>query len=289
MTDSSGVTETTVTNSAYSIREGALSEVIDITLAAGQAQELEEGKRYAVIVPPGGGVQVLDNDLDDYRTAPRRQAGSHRVFDEPSFTGLVEDLRDADAPVRVYADPTKRSIVAVLNDAADGAPGWRDHRVELALIPTPEWSQWTAKDGQLQGQTDFAEFLEDHLSDVRVPAGAILLEVVLDLQATTGVTFEQGTRLADGQRQFVYREDTTATAGRSGELVVPEEFRLSLNPWQGTTAPIDVVCKLRFRTSADGLKIGYRLVNASRLLDEAFANIITTLRANGANVVLGAP
>lgn len=270
-------------------RRGDVAAALDAALAAGTPHLLEEGKQYAVVVPPGGGLSTIDLDLDEYRDQPRRAKGDIHVYDEESFVGLIAGLVDSIADVRVYANPVGRQVIAVLEDSRAQAPSWRDNRVTLDLIETPAWKAWTGHDSKLMGQVEFAEFLQENAADIRTPDAATLLEVALSLQQTVGVTFEQGFRLEDGQRQFVYKEESTATAGRAGDLTVPERFTLSLNPWVGTTAPIEVIAQLRFRTDASGLRIGYKLIQVERLVQLAFDNILTTLRGKDLEVIQGRP
>ncbi|MCH1933271.1 YfdQ family protein, partial [Shewanella sp. A25] len=66
--------------------------------------------------------------------------------------------------------------------AAHGA-----HVAAMALPYSEEWKAWTAIDGKLMPQREFARFIEENAVDVVAPSGADLLEVVRDLQAVRKV------------------------------------------------------------------------------------------------------
>lgn len=260
-----------------------IQAVIDTAVASAIPTALEEGKRYAI--SHQNGVVIVDNDLDQYRDRPRRQSGTIVVRDGASLLSLVDDLG---YNVRVYADPVGRSITAVLNDA-DQSPAFRDHRVTLALSPTVEWKRWAAKDGNMMTQADFAEHLEDCALDIAEPTSAELLEIAQSLQATNAAEFKSGVRLASGQRQFQYVETIAARAGQAGELLIPETFKVALTPWTGGDKPYAVTARLRFRITGDGLRLGYRLVDPDRILEAAFEDVLTPIRAADLTVILGTP
>lgn len=281
--------------------------VIDAAVASTAGQDVEDGVT-AFVVPAGGSVAVIDRATDEHRQLaglnPRRSvAGTITVRDETSLIELVRRAGRDDSTV-VYADPVTRQVVAVLDDdwdarggdsggTADGGElfGWRNRRLQLALVHTPEWRRWADLDRKMIPQQTFAEHIEESLEEIRVPSAADMLEVAQSLQANMGVQFQSGVRLRDGQRQFTYREETQGTAGRNGTLEVPDEFELALVPWQGrSSAPFVVKARLRYRIGASGLSIGYVLVDVERILRTAFEeDVVAPIREAGLTVVHGTP
>lgn len=283
--------------------------LIDVAVASTQGTDVTDPGVIAFPTTAGGGVAVIDRDSDELHqraghNPARSVAGTTVVRDEKSLIEVVTRWADHDNRSVVYADPLERDVVAVLDDDWDaggsdsGGPGptgslygWRRRRVRLELVHTTEWERWAQFDRKMLTQEQFAEHVEESLEDIRDPSAADMLEIAQTLQATTGVTFRQSTRLASGQRQFTYAEETQAQAGASGTLVVPEQFELALVPWQGRDdAPFEVHARLRYRIGGTGLRIGYVLMDVERILRTAFRDdVITPIRAAGLKVVHGTP
>lgn len=257
--------------------------VRDLAVAAVAPHELLPGLR-AFVLPDNSRVHLVDTE--EFEGAPRRPAGrTLTVRDEASLIALCAELGTR---VRVYADPVARVLTAVLNDDVDGStPGWRDLRVTLGLVHTVEWKRWTDHDGKLLPQREFAEHIEECLSDIVEPVGADMLEIAQTLEATTRANFRSSVRLTDGQRQFLYNEDTSASAGQSGELVIPETFVLALRPWKGRGGRFRVEARLRYRVTDEGLRLGYRLIDIDKILDAAFQEILDEITAHELDVIIG--
>lgn len=272
-----------------------LQAVVDAAVTSVAPAHVGVGEVLAFVVPAGGRLATVDRDGEaDLLAAglpPRRSvAGTTTVYDERGLIELAERWGDFSSTV-VYADPVGRQVTAVLDDDRDGTgPGWRARRVRLNLVHTPEWERWARIDGTLLSQHEFAEHVEACLEDIRTPTAADMLEIAQSLEATTDVTFQSGVRLASGQRQFTYREDTTASAG-GGDLTIPDVIELGLVPWQGRDArPFLVKARLRYRVSPQGLRLGVVLVDVDRILRTAFEDdVVTPIREAGLRIVNGTP
>lgn len=217
-------------------------------------------------------------DLEGYLPEPARSRGHAVLHDPHSFVEYVNRL--AVRPLTTaWADLSTRSISAVLNDHGDNdQAGWRDHTVALELQVDPEWTAWTNASGKLKPQTEFAEFLEEHTPSIKEPSAADLLEVATTFQANRGVTFSQGTRLSSGEVQLRYEETTTSTAGRRGQLEVPERIKLELSPFLGGD-PVEITALLRWRIDPNThkLAIGFTLQRHDLALRQAFDRIRQTV------------
>jgi uncharacterized protein YfdQ (DUF2303 family) len=244
---------------------------------------------YSVVVPDGSDLQIVD--LETHRDYPDRMHGTTRLHDVGSLLGFVDE-HEWDA-TKVYASLAAFRIVAVFNDdvKADGEqrPGWGDHRAELDLVRTPEWSAWEESDGRMMNQADFAEFIEDRLLDIVEPEAADMLELAQTFHAVTGVNFRSSTILASGQRQLTYEESTTATAGHGGKLVIPKEFVLGIPPFENGEA-YRLTARLRFRLSSGSLALGYRLTRPRDVLRAAFDDVVDNVATTvAASVFRGTP
>lgn len=171
--------------------------------------------------------------------------------------------------LELWADIDARTIRAIL----DGYDGLRKHTATLQLKIAREWAEWAHIDGKLLGQVEFAQFIEDHLSTIAQPDGAQLLDICQTLEATKSAVFKQQHILASGQRTFRHEEQIEGKAGVKGDLTIPGELTLVLRPFQGSD-PIPITARFRFRPDSEGLRLGVKLAEPDRVLEEAFALIV---------------
>jgi uncharacterized protein YfdQ (DUF2303 family) len=265
-----------------------LKVVIDTAVRTVAPAVLDPGKVYAFNTP--NGVQKIDLTGDDYKDNPSRKTGTVNVRDSASFIAYWD--KHSSGASEVYADADALSITAVLDAHSETEPAWGSHRLHLQLRATESWKQWMAKDGKLQSQEDFAEFLEDHLAELKDPDAATMLEIAQSMQAATKVEFQSGIRLADGQRQFKFTEDTTAKAGQKGQLTIPEVFVVGLIPFDGNDGAEGYLmnARLRYRIPNGHLQIGYKLEDPRRFRDLAFAAVLKAVSEHvGRPVMNGSP
>lgn len=242
-----------------------------------------EGVENLVFVPTPAAREDRILDLQKYAGVPRRKSGVITVFDTDSFNKIM--AQNADAGVqRVYVDRDVKApkIVGVMNDHGE-TKGWRDFLVQLELRETPQWKKWQEMDGQMVGQTVFAEFIEDNLQDVAQPEGATMLEIVTYLQATRTVEFKSGIRLSNGQVQFEHTENTDARVG-VGRIEVPETFMIALMPFHGS-ALYRVPARFRYRLNDGKLTLGLKLQRIESLMDEVINEMIKAIKCE--NIVQG--
>jgi uncharacterized protein YfdQ (DUF2303 family) len=264
--------------------------VIDTAKQASTAQELQVGKIYTVALGAGCS-KTIDLTGDEWKATPSRKTGSTTVRDVPSF--LAYYGKHADDSTEVYADVDRHTVTAVLDAHAADADGarWGSHRVALALRTTQSWRDWTGHSGKLMSQDEFAEFLEDHVSELVAPAAAEMLEIAQSLQAATKVEFKSASRLADGQRQFEFVETVQAKAGTKGQLTIPESFKIGVKVFEGAEVGDTVTALLRYRINGDKLTIGYKLQQPQDVLTIAFQDVVTAVGEgiNGGTVLNGTP
>lgn len=251
--------------------------VVDTALASAEPVILEEGKRYAFVLP-GGGVHVVDNDHDVYRDHPRRKTGHVQLRTAQSLVQYVD--KHAMAETELYADVDTGKVVAVINahggseeDTNPGPAGWGDHRATLTVKRTPAWQAWANRNGAWMSQLDFAEHLEDRLVDIVKPTGADMLELAQTFQANRSVAFKSSKRLTNGETQLEYREEIDATAGKIGQIAIPDRFTLALIPFEGGDA-IRVDARLRYRINGQQLMLSYVLDRPEEILALAFDGVL---------------
>jgi uncharacterized protein YfdQ (DUF2303 family) len=221
-------------------------------------------------------------NLEQYGAAPARKRGTITVFDAASFNQVLKDNEGAgDVAIYLDRDPNKPTVEAVLNGHGRAGAGWGDLRAKIEFRPTPQWVKWKGIDGKLLPQTDFAEFVEDNLSDIADPAGATMLEIATQFQATRVTAFRRAIRLSDGNLQFENVENTEAKVGAT-QIQVPETIKLQLAPLQGSPAYL-VPARFRYRLEDGKLRLGVKLERVEDLMDRVLGDIIGGIE-RGANV-----
>ncbi|MGI8729186.1 MAG: DUF2303 family protein [Solirubrobacteraceae bacterium] len=243
----------------------------------------------SVTIPHGYSRETID--LSAHLTVPQRATGKATLQTVADFSNYVERHNDLDATT-VWVDIDSGRIVGVLNDHQHidaGMAGWGDHRAALTLKATEEWLHWTMADKLLMPQELFAEHIEDGLKEIIEPAGNEMLDVVTSMQGHTKAEWKSAKRLQDGSVQFLFNEEATATAGGSGELEIPQTFKLAISPFLGEE-PFAVTARLRYRVSGGNLTIGYKLDRPDHVKRLAIDDIATRLstRFDG-RVFIGIP
>jgi len=273
---------------------GGIEAILDTAIRAAEPQPIDtNGDLVSVVVPTNGRLELVDvkAKLAHHQAAPDRARGTYKAATVQSFIDFVTRHEDDGDTLTIWVHPTSGRIVAVLNDhGRDQTPQWGDHRVDLQLIVTDEWQRWTRYDGHFLGQQEFAEHLQDGLTEIAEPPGAELLEIAQTMQGSVGVTWKSKVSITDGSVQFGYVEEADAKAGRGDrELSVPSDFKLVLAPFVGEgVAELDA--HLRWRMNNGQLKIGYRLDNPQRVVREALERIAARLADNfPSQVFLGEP
>jgi uncharacterized protein YfdQ (DUF2303 family) len=263
----------------------AIEEIASLATDAAHAEELELGNYYAFRL--GNQVHTIDLTGDEYRDQPKRRTGTTRVRDVASFLALWGKYSDPDS--EIYADRDTRTVTSILNahhatpaaDADDEGARFGDHRVILALKHTDAFTAWNNVNGRAQSQTAFAEFIEDHRADVRDPAAADLLELAQDFQATSKVTFRSGAALKSGQRTLNYVEQIDATAGKNGQLTIPDELHLGVAVFDGAEVADSITARLRYRIDGGGqLALIVVLDQLSDVVNAAFEGVVADIGPN---------
>lgn len=254
------------------------------TLAAEPTALSNTGSRlHSVVVPEGAHVEIIDLEehLEAFRDRPRRKIGTVQVHDAPAFIAYLS--KHALPETEVWADLANQQLVAVINanmgqtgDGVEDYAGWGDHRVKLVLHKTPAWVAWAGNDKKLMAQSSFAEHVEERLPDFVTPPGADMLELAQSFKAATNVAFESSRRLKSGETTLEYREQTEATAGKKGNIAIPDVFALGIAPFDGAEG-YKVNARFRYRITDGTLLLGYVLERPEDVLRLAFDDIVTAV------------
>lgn len=264
--------------------------VIDAALRSAEAKGLTP-EIFSVVVPADGEHQLIDltDKLERQEPTPRRKHERITLHTGDSLAQYVNVHNAKDGTAVVFADVEQASVVAILNAPNGKQAGWSDHRATLKLRFTDAWKRWIDRDGTMMSQTDFAALIEVGLIDIAEPDSATLLEIATTFEAHSAANFKSATRLESGERQFRYEETIDARAGRTGELQIPAEFIVVLQPFEGSDV-YPLHARLRYRLNDGKLTLGYNLDRPRDVLATAFDDVLAAIETGtGLTALRGVP
>jgi uncharacterized protein YfdQ (DUF2303 family) len=273
--------------------------IIEVAQEAARAKagaiEVLPGQMYAF--PTADGYELLDLDRDEYTNrlpAPLRKTGTVVVEDVASFADYYR--KHGDGSSEVYVNIDQRRITAVLDAHQLEGPRWGQHRLVLALKATEAWNAWIGNDRKEQSQQQFAEFIEDRLSDIREPVAADMLEIATTFQAKSKVNFTSALALSNGERKLVFEETTDASAGSKGNLEVPTRFKIAVKALELPVAdgedPVyyGINARFRYRIQSGQLKVLYLLEEPAAIMRDAVLAVVGQVETElGVKVLRGVP
>ncbi len=221
------------------------------------------------IIPDGYRLQ----DTEDFQDAPRRTRASVKVLTLEMLIAYVN---------RFKASPTcfvtkDGNVTAILDYDRPDSPSWRHHEVTFAPSVTDAWAAWTSKNGRWMPQTDFADFIEDHVEDVVEPTGADMLELARNLSMKRNVEFQSKVNLTNGDVQFNFTQETSTGSSERGTITAPETFKIGLRPYMGFDG-FQMECRLRYRISDEGkLTFAFKILKLEDVKEKAAERVFDTL------------
>jgi uncharacterized protein YfdQ (DUF2303 family) len=245
--------------------------------------------RQFVLVPQADGSSKLE--FVEPMSRPVRVLGDVTAYDVASFCDYVNRHSDRAASL-IYAKLTPAAFICVLNDHGKGTPGWRDHRCTFMLEHSPEYLAWHEQDGKQMGQREFMEFIEEQLVDFVTPTGAKMYELATNFKVHSQAKFNSGITQSNGSVKFEYTEVVEGGAGRTGNLEVPEEFKITIPVWAGLAQKKYAFgARLRFRLQGGVLSFLYALDRPAKVVEQAFADTLEAIKtkAKDVPVLFGAP
>ncbi len=238
--------------------------------------EIEDGV-YRVLTPHGYRSQVVDFD-DQYGEQPRFHTRTVTAERTESLIAYIERQiahRAVDTDdITVYVDPDALSATVIFDDH-----GRRKNQATLRLVATPAWERWNGANRKMLPQTEFAELVEDGITEIASPSGTELLELAQTLQAKKDVSFRSSHRLQSGEIQVAYVEELDASAGRNGDLTIPTGIVLYFAPFDGAD-PRQLKARLRFRLNGQKLTLGVIIDDLEAFIQSAVEDEIAKVAAS---------
>lgn len=196
--------------------------------------------------------------------APDRIQQVVTLDDVESFISYVNEFKTPSSRVFVKYE-ANGSFVAVLDYHTKDKPSFGTHRVHLPLKMTPEFKAWHDIHGKIMLQAGFADFLEDNVAVVKKPAAADLIQIARTLQSKKEVKFTSSQRLDNGDFNLAYSEESTATAGKKGNLEIPTKIELFVPMFEGAI-PTAVGLHFRHRINDGALTFEVKIMQLDRLI-----------------------
>lgn len=264
-----------------------------------------------VVVPQGKTLVSLKKYLDEFAPRPDRRRATVVVRSAASLVDLTKRHRHEGNTV-IFASPDRQKPVVQTvfdyhppTDDVDDAE-WGQHRAKYECELSEEWKAWTGAHGKTMEQRAFAEFVEDHVTDVIVPPvddeklaeltalvgghfamPSDLVTLSRGLQISTDIKVREAVTLSSGEISVVYEEQHRNGAGQP--LQVPNMFCIAIPVfYAGPLYRIPV--RLRYTTREGGIKWSLHLYRADRVFDHAFEEICSAVATQtGAPLFIGRP
>lgn len=233
---------------------------------------LEDGDAGKRVVPNLDAMKALD----ERASTPRDRRGSHTLIELKSLIAYVNRYKTADT--LVWADISCFTVTAILNDhpANEATPdhltaGWRNHRAVYACPRSAEWKAWTGIDQRALAQDSFADFIEEHLEDVRAiegyPKPLELVTMARNLSVRTKGTFERSLDPTTGNHVLLNKSEND-----TGSTVIPRAFMLTIPVFENG-APYQVEARVRMAMDNGRATFAVHLYRRAEIERDAFNDV----------------
>jgi uncharacterized protein YfdQ (DUF2303 family) len=232
---------------------------------------------------------------DERAPAPRRLRGTATFTELASFIAHVNRFKDGASVI--FADTVTPTLTAVLDYSQGGgevAPRWGQHRSVYTLPLSAKWQLWLRHDAEPMGQEAFAQFVEDHLEDIRSPSGdsgesdlpaaAELLTMARNLVIRSRGEFSRSINPVTGEYALVSKHENTSESTK-----IPRGFLLGIPVFEAG-APYALEARMRFSMLNARPTFAYALANPDEKVRDAFNEVRTLAEARtGLPVLAGSP
>jgi hypothetical protein len=253
-----------------------------------------------------GGIQAVPASIfDDYLPAPRFRRGTATLTDLDSFIEHTNRFKSEASAVFANDDRTSPGLVAVLDYHPEGSassPDFGRHRAVFKFPLSDEWRAWHKANGpdNAMGMRDFAEFLEDRITDVEHPLDSTLsertqafvdklggsskianptrlLELSQGLSINENNTVKQANKLQSGEGHVVFNSEHVDDAGQAVDI--PSMFVIVI-PVFKKGAYYRILARLRYRVGMGQVKFWYELWRTDLVFDDAFNEALVKVKAD---------
>lgn len=235
-----------------------------------------------VALPPGW--KLEERNDEKMRDRPRRKTAKAQLNDADSFISYVKRHGSlANSTVWCHADYSAGIVKfkSILNDhgESDTEPSWRDHVAMYAPRFSEEWLRWNKHNEQHFSQAEFAEFLENNITDIASvdgsPTGAAMLGMALSFEANQDMRFKSAIRLQNGGVQMSFVQDDDSQTLQKMQMF--DRFSIGIPVfWNGDS--YSIAARLRYRVREGALTFWFELIRQDKVLEAATETLIQLIR-----------
>ncbi len=248
-----------------------------------------QGRPY-VVLPDGYSVA----DLEYLLPTPTRHRAAVSVSDSESFIKYLRthgSLAECCIYADIDAETSRISMQAIINDHGS-EPGWRDHRCAFEPKQSVEWNRWMGKNRSNMSQGDFANWLEENLSDIAgvegMPSGNDMLQLALGFERTAEKRLKSKLNLQSGGVRLEYVDDEDKDTRTSMEVF--SRFMLGLPVFDGSTSAYPIEARLKYRERDGKVSFWYELIRPDRVFKTAVTEELDRIMdATGFLMINGRP
>lgn len=266
-------------------RQISADRLIDLASVAESNETLRALRRPAVAIPSG--YKLVG--VSDREGQPARVIQSVETFTLGSFLQLWERFKVEGHSVITVAPNSSAGCFADVMAIFDYHPGpsdarWCSNVATLQLKASPNYRAWMAHNNQAQTQTNYLEFLTDHMEDVVKPSGAELLEIVRHFHGKKNITFQSAQHLGSGAVELKYKEDVEG--GGANKKQMPEKIQIGLEPYIGCPKRYAVDAEVRYRINDGRLTMLHRIPRVEDLEEKILDDLVEHIaKESGAPVL----
>ena len=265
----------------------------------------------AIKVRPSGEAEItsIKSLIDEYRSKPVRRGGTAHVTTLESFVNLVNrhkgtnsaifaniswknpvftailDYHHANS-VRANTDGKETSINLDTDLGDDPLARFGRHQIKYKFPLSEGWKACVEANGKNHSQSEFAQFLEDHIHEIASPAALEvaeweekfrtkfatpnhLIDLARGLEVNVEANIKSKIKLASGETQIVFDTQHKDAAGK--EIIVPGLFMLAIAPFH-RGEEIRIPVRLRYRVTGEGIAWSYLLFRPDQFIDARLAD-----------------
>lgn len=262
------------------------SDTVKALIDAGRKPEIVkfDEEHQFMTVPEGTSLR----SLKEFLPPPPRVKQQVELLSVDSFCGYLE--RYATPNSLIFANEPSAKYDCVLDyhpsnqSETPSIRGHADHVVAYTCPQSDPWKLWNNLNGQLFGQVEFAEFVEQNLKDIVTPSGGELMQVALELRVHKTASFQSDIRLDNGQVQLRYEEEIKGDT-KQKDLIIPIELKLAL-PVFVDGPRYELFARFRYSMTDGKLKMGFQLIRPKDVYNAAVKEVTKAIVGGAKEVKL---
>lgn len=238
---------------------------------------LEVNTTPVLALPPGWTHQLLEKlAAKQHVQTPGLIDESVIVQDNQSFAYYLSRFATPDTLYSVSR--SQQNVMAELDYHQNATtPGHNKHVITRKFNLSKRFQAWKDHNKKVFTQTDFANFLEDRISDLSVSEGAETSQAELhgavrQFQAVQNSQFNSAVNQANGDVEFQFTVNTQVVS-----LTLPTRLLLGMQIYEFGSY-VEFGARLKYRPKDGVVSFWYELIRIEEFLDDVFTGEVENLR-----------